>query len=119
MNNANQDNLWSELTKQGHRDRTLDSHLDVKTIMDSWTLKMGYPVINVKRLVSAAKLVITQKWFLLNSVSKIYSRHDFYVNYKWYVPFTYTTKHELNFEFESKSYWIRPNDTEGRNILNQ
>jgi aminopeptidase N len=41
MSNANQDNLWQELTNQGHIDNTLDRNLDVKNIMDSWTLKKG------------------------------------------------------------------------------
>ena len=52
MNNANQDNLWHELTLQGHTDKTLDSNLNIKTIMDSWTLKMGYPVVNIEKRIN-------------------------------------------------------------------
>ena len=41
MENAAQDNLWSELTNQGHLDLALDKSLDIKSIMDTWTLKKG------------------------------------------------------------------------------
>jgi aminopeptidase N len=34
--NAEQDDLWEELTKQAHLDGTLDSKLTVKEIMDTW-----------------------------------------------------------------------------------
>ena len=119
MSNANQDNLWNQLTLQAHRDKKLDSNLDVKTIMDSWTLKKGYPVITIKRLdfensstATSTLLVIKQNWFLLNPLSKILKQTNLYNNYKWYVPFTFTRKSELNFAFESKPYWLMPNQTE-------
>jgi hypothetical protein len=41
MDNAAQDNLWTELTNQGHLDRVIDRSLNIKTIMDTWTLKKG------------------------------------------------------------------------------
>jgi len=41
MVNAAQDNLWSELTNQGHLDLVLDKSLSIKSIMDTWTLKKG------------------------------------------------------------------------------
>lgn len=114
MSNANQDNLWHELTIQGHRDNKLDYSLDIKTIMDSWTLKKGYPVVHVNRTFSydTSKLVVKQKWFLVNPLSKAYNQKALYDSYKWYVPFTFTTKARLNFEFESRPYWLKPNDTE-------
>ena len=34
--NAAQDNLWEMLTIQAHLDKTLDSTLTVKEIMDTW-----------------------------------------------------------------------------------
>ena len=44
--NAVQDDLWTALTYQAELD-SVQLPTDIKTIMDSWTLKMGYPVVNV------------------------------------------------------------------------
>ena len=46
--NAVQDELWESLTEVAHKQKTLDPSITVKEIMDSWTLQMGYPVVNVR-----------------------------------------------------------------------
>lgn len=109
MSNANQDNLWEELTLQGHFDETLDQNLTIKEIMDSWTLKKGYPVVHVDRVVNRNNNTLTlrlhQTWFLLDPLN---SMRDSIHDYKWYIPFTFTTKSSLNFAFESRPHWLRP-----------
>lgn len=110
--NAEQDNLWEELTKQGHLDESLDPELNIKEIMDTWTLQKGYPVVQVNR--NGNSLHIAQKWFLLNNIGE--NVKDLNEN-KWYVPFTFTTKNELNFDFESKTQWLKPNQTERKITL--
>jgi aminopeptidase N len=110
---ANQDNLWEELTLQGHVDGVLDSNLTIKEIMDTWTLQKGYPVVIINR-VDGNKIQIKQQWFLLNPLNKMQQgkNRTVYASYRWYVPFTYTTKSELNFHFETKPVWLKPNDSE-------
>ncbi len=83
--------------------------------MDSWTLKKGYPVVQVDRFISTnleSNLKITQSWFLLNPLGKFFVNKSLYDKYKWYVPFTYTTSSSLNFDFERKPFWLKPNDSE-------
>ena len=109
-NNAEQDNLWEEMTQQAYRDGTLDRPVTVKEIMDSWTLKKGYPVVHMSRDYDKNKLVLTQKWFLLNPLNKV-SEQEFKL-YKWYVPATLTNELDPKFEFESKINWLKPNDSE-------
>ena len=46
---AEQDDLWHHLTMQAHSDGTLPNDVTVKQIMDTWTLQMGFPVVNVER----------------------------------------------------------------------
>ena len=46
---ATQDDLWRHLTEQGHKDGTLAREMDVKTVMDTWTLQMGFPLVTVTR----------------------------------------------------------------------
>lgn len=48
-NNAEQDDLWQALTEQAHSDGVLAKDLTVKTIMDTWTVQTGYPVLTVNR----------------------------------------------------------------------
>ncbi len=46
----------------------------------------------------------------------IYNYENNFSNYliHRYVPFTFTRKSELNFAFESKPYWLMPNQTESK-----
>ena len=37
------------MTKQAYIDKTLSEKLSVKLIMDTWTLKKGYPVVMIDR----------------------------------------------------------------------
>lgn len=119
MSNAAQDNLWSELTSQGHLDSNLNRNLNIKSIMDTWTLQKGYPVVYVERVNTNRQRVtykLTQKWFLLNPQSKMLNSKA-YSNYKWYVPFTYTSKSMLAFDFESPPFWLLPSDNESKSKL--
>lgn len=58
--NAEQDDLWSSLTEEAHRQGTLDKNLTVKQIMDTWTLQTGYPVLKVVRDYSADTVTLSQ-----------------------------------------------------------
>lgn len=42
------------------------AEMDVKTIMDTWTLQMGFPVVMIKRVGNSDKANATQKHFLLD-----------------------------------------------------
>lgn len=57
---ASQDDLWQFLTEAAHEDSTLKDEVDVKMIMDTWTLQMGYPVITVNRSDDGATATVTQ-----------------------------------------------------------
>ncbi|CAF0920546.1 unnamed protein product [Brachionus calyciflorus] len=109
--NAEQDNLWQYLTEQAYLDQSLDKSLSVKTIMDTWTLKKGYPVVNVIRDYQNKQIKLSQNWFLLNPTNKI-KNTDEYNQYKWYIPFTFTSKESPDFNFETRPYWLKPDDKE-------
>lgn len=40
--------------------------MDVKTIMDTWTLQMGFPVVTITRVKKTNKAIAKQKHFLLD-----------------------------------------------------
>lgn len=105
--NAEQNDLWAELDAQAKIDGTLSINLSVKSIMDTWTLRKGYPVVKIERLDSSNQLSVTQKWFLLNPLNKLKDTVE-YNDYRWFVPFTFTTKNNPNFDFESNTTWFEP-----------
>ncbi|XP_064627887.1 glutamyl aminopeptidase-like [Lineus longissimus] len=83
--NAKTDDLWAELQKApGNSGRPA-----VKTIMDTWTRQMGFPVVTIS-FPSSTKVRATQKRFLLDpSANTTGDTSPF--GYKWYVPLTYET----------------------------
>ncbi|XP_017023713.1 aminopeptidase Ey-like [Drosophila kikkawai] len=99
--NAEQDNLWESLTQAAHENDALPKNYEVKTIMDSWTLQTGYPVINVTRDYASGTAELTQARYLLNSdVSR--SHHEGC----WWVPLSYTTQAKLDFNNTSPEDWL-------------
>lgn len=67
--NAVHDDLWNVMTEFGHEHQTLPKDLTVKTIMDSWTLNAGYPILMVKQIDNIT-IHITQQHYLLPTVNK-------------------------------------------------
>ncbi|GFT12414.1 aminopeptidase N [Nephila pilipes] len=114
--NAVQDDLWKHLTdiqsNGGER-------IDVKKVMDSWTLQMGYPVVSVVRNYAAGTATVQQSRFLLEPNPESTDASS------WEIPFTYTdglnpdwnpkTKmwlHKTNGSLKglpSRDYWVVAN----------
>ena len=113
--NAEQDDLWGVLNEEATRNGRLDPGLTIKSIMDTWTLQNGYPVVHVERNYQARSIKLTQRWFLLNPLNKV-SQATF-ENKKWYVPFTYTTSNTKEFDFEQRPEWLKPDDYESEFIF--
>ncbi|XP_068246618.1 uncharacterized protein [Palaemon carinicauda] len=106
--NAEQDDLWRFLTDAGHEDKTLPGDITVKTVMDTWTLQMGYPVIKVERSPSGTSASVTQERFLLVKNINSTDTHD----YKWWVPLTYTSRENPNFEDTRAMAWMNNTQSE-------
>ena len=47
------------------QDGTMSPDLDVKTVMDTWTLQMGFPLVSVSRDYEARTASVTQERFLV------------------------------------------------------
>ncbi|XP_058150075.1 glutamyl aminopeptidase [Dasypus novemcinctus] len=73
--NAKTEDFWEALKEA--------SNLPVKDVMDTWTVQMGYPVLNVK------KREITQKRFLLDSRANA-SQPTSDLGYTWNIPVKWT-----------------------------
>ncbi|XP_025602401.2 endoplasmic reticulum aminopeptidase 2-like isoform X3 [Athalia rosae] len=114
--NADTGDLWAVFTKHANHS------FDVKSIMDTWTQQMGYPLITINR--KGNTIYATQKRLLLspsdNETDLLEPKSPF--NYKWYVPLSYYTDIEprvannvwmnltdVSFEIPASVEWIKVN----------
>lgn len=94
FNNARQDDLWKELTMaQGEGNR-----VDVKAVMDSWTLQTGYPVITVERSYESGTAKISQQRFLVDGSTDNQTL--------WKIPFTYTDARSPDWNATEPKLWF-------------
>ncbi|XP_068243383.1 endoplasmic reticulum aminopeptidase 1-like isoform X1 [Palaemon carinicauda] len=104
--NAETDDLWDALTKitkkHGH-------FLDIKGIMDTWTLQAGFPLISVT--LQDGHVTASQARFLVceENVTDPNEPLNITMGYKWHVPLTYSTSLSPN---KSEIYWMNLTDIE-------
>ncbi|KAM6202406.1 aminopeptidase N [Rhynchocyon petersi] len=91
--NTNYLNLWEHLQKAVDNQTAIKLPASIRTIMDRWTLQMGFPVITV----DTATGTITQKHFLLDGNATRPSEF----NYLWIVPITSIRNHVTQ-----DTYWL-------------
>ncbi|XP_078539355.1 aminopeptidase N-like [Lissotriton helveticus] len=82
-NNTVADDLWSSLQKAVDNQTSVQLPHSVRTIMDTWVLQMGFPVITINTSTGE----ITQQHFLLDPESNVTRPSEF--NYTWIVPITW------------------------------
>ena len=113
FSNAEQDDLWNSLTAAAHEDHALDTNITVKEIMDTWTLQMGFPVVNVQRSYdSKNEIVMQQERFLLyEDKESSFNESNKGIKYKWWIPISYTAPGGDFSETKAKM-WIKPDDAE-------
>jgi len=101
---AEQDDLWHHLTVQGHKDGTLAKDMDVKTVMDTWTLQKGFPVITIKRNYQDKTATVSQQKFVLGGSDMKKGGDD--KKYSWWIPLTFTTPGNT-FDNTYSEHWVR------------
>jgi len=98
---AEQDDLWRHLTVQGHKDGKLAEGVDVKTIMDTWTLQAGFPVVSVERYYENDTAKLRQDRFLIGESAEA----DASENFGWWIPITFAAVGE-SFENTFSQNWM-------------
>lgn len=100
---AEQDDLWKFLTEVAVEHNILNKKTTVKEIMDTWTLQTGFPVITVS--IDDNLITLEQERFVYSNTSKeIADTND--RDPLWWVPISYTTSEQLNFNNTQPSKWI-------------
>ncbi|XP_078075905.1 thyrotropin-releasing hormone-degrading ectoenzyme-like [Mustelus asterias] len=84
--NAGRNDLWNKLTETLRR---IGKNINIKEVMDGWTLQMGYPVVTIVRNESSVNiLTISQEHFIYDLTAKsanpAFSNHS----YLWEIPLT-------------------------------
>ncbi|XP_065722166.2 aminopeptidase Ey isoform X2 [Drosophila suzukii] len=99
--NAEQDNLWESLTEAAHKNGALPKNYEIKTIMDSWTLQTGYPIVNVTRDYKTGTAKLGQERYLRNTeISRAQCVGC------WWIPLSYTTQNEKDFSNTAPKAWM-------------
>lgn len=105
FDNAVQDDLWEHLTAVQGKDKIID----VKKVMDSWTLQTGYPVVEITRDYNSDTAQVKQYRFLLEKDDS-----DDSSSVQWEIPFTYTDALNPDWTPNTKLWLHKTNGTISR-----
>ncbi|XP_058125970.1 aminopeptidase N-like [Anopheles ziemanni] len=108
--NAEQDDLWAALTEEAHANGVLPDEINVKTVMDSWTLQTGYPVITVTRNYDDNSATVTQVRFVSSELPADRNVTD----YCWWIPLTYASAIRADFNDTVPKAWMNCEGIQGR-----
>lgn len=97
---AEQRDLWSALTNAAREKNAFDA--DVAVVMDSWTLQTGFPVLTITRNYNNGSITFRQERFIL--INDTFNEHNTSV---WWIPVSYTTASEKDFESTRPKLWLR------------
>ncbi|XP_071808617.1 aminopeptidase A-like [Asterias amurensis] len=87
--NAVSDDLWAEIT-EACKNASMD--INVKKIMDTWTLQMGFPVVTMTKRNNGGSWMVDadQTWFLVDpQADKSKDEYGSVFNYTWNIRFNY------------------------------
>ncbi|KAK7096269.1 hypothetical protein V1264_005581 [Littorina saxatilis] len=95
--------LWAAMTKQSQMD---GKNLDVKAIMDTWTLQMNYPIVTLTQI-DKDNVKVTQSRYLQDPSAIDPGKYESPYDYKWDVPVTLTSSVERHFnQTHGHVHWL-------------
>ncbi|KAK3769904.1 hypothetical protein RRG08_048116 [Elysia crispata] len=105
------DDLWHALTKQAQEDGKCN--INVKDIMDTWTLQMNYPVVTVTRdFQNRNQIHAKQERYLVDPTAEDPGKYKSDYNYKWTIPLTLTSSSTKKYDLTDKDvYWMEKDKT--------
>lgn len=107
---ATQDDLWNSLTLEAQSSGVFDETMSVKEIMDGWTLQTGFPYVQVTRSYDDSKINLEQRRFILLETNSSETESD-EKDPLWWVPISFTTKREANFNDTRPALWMKAERT--------
>uniref|UniRef100_A0A182PTT0 Aminopeptidase N n=1 Tax=Anopheles epiroticus TaxID=199890 RepID=A0A182PTT0_9DIPT len=101
------DDLWEYLTNEARRGGIFDEHTSVKEIMDTWTLQTGFPVVFVQRDYESDSIEFRQERFSFANAQNGSDLARLSERFLWWIPITYTTLGDSNFQQTKPSIWMK------------
>ncbi|CAL8118838.1 unnamed protein product [Orchesella dallaii] len=102
---AQQDDLFQDLTIMAQAASKLPTNVTMKDIMDTWTLKAGFPLVRVSRA-SSNRVYVSQEKFTNNAGAVSVPNEQ--ENDLWYIPVSIATQSSPNFEPQAEE-WLEKN----------
>ncbi|XP_052859646.1 aminopeptidase N [Anopheles cruzii] len=99
---AQQDDLWAALTEEAHANGVLPDEISVKSVMDSWTLQTGYPIVTVSRNYAANTAEVSQERFVSSPPAERNATSD----QCWWIPLTYASGADPDFNDTAPKAWM-------------
>ncbi|XP_023696332.1 thyrotropin-releasing hormone-degrading ectoenzyme-like isoform X2 [Paramormyrops kingsleyae] len=97
--NAGRDDLWNKFSEAMQKE---GKHINIKEVMDGWTLQMGYPVVTISRNESLDHSVtISQEHFLYHADAKRADMKLFNTSFQWQIPLTLSVGNSTHVSSES------------------
>ncbi|XP_066270939.1 thyrotropin-releasing hormone-degrading ectoenzyme-like [Branchiostoma lanceolatum] len=115
--NAAQEDLWQCLTEAAQED---GRNVQVKEVMDTWTLQMGFPVVTVTRDYSNGRVTVSQRHFLYDPEVNVSNSLR---NNVWQVPLTFMSRDSGNVSRDNGGvsthdvFWLRKREGTALELL--
>ncbi|KAL7738423.1 hypothetical protein ACLKA6_006736 [Drosophila palustris] len=95
-----QSDLWQSMQEAVNENRFFTKEIRVSTVMDSWTLQAGYPIVSVIRNYTTAKVKVSQTRFWLEDVED-------QPESCWWIPLTFVTQQQADFNDTQAHFWLK------------
>ncbi|XP_048829081.1 thyrotropin-releasing hormone-degrading ectoenzyme-like [Brienomyrus brachyistius] len=110
--NAARDDLWNKFSEALQRE---GKEINIKEVMDCWTLQMGYPVVTISKNDSLDNsVIISQEHFVYDADAKTRNPDVFKASFQWQIPLSFSIGNSTHISSES-IIWIS-NRTESHKI---
>ncbi|XP_056640007.1 aminopeptidase N-like isoform X2 [Diorhabda sublineata] len=96
--NADRNDLFETFTEVAHTNNVLPSNESVKTIMDTWVERAGYPVVNAIANYAQNKIKLFQKRFYFREKDEKSS---------WWIPLSFTTNINTTYNDTTPKFWLK------------
>ncbi|XP_076397777.1 aminopeptidase N-like [Megachile rotundata] len=113
FDSADPDCLWGALQTALDNSDVPHNDYNLREVMNTWIKQKRYPLVTVERNYSTGDVTFEQEDYVFVHVHENEPNNllkDNNETYQWWVPITYTTGSNLNFEDTRTMNWLRPDE---------